>query len=197
MKLRVQADKNVVSMFIVGAEGYMLSKRMKEKYPDYLPKKRNRRDHPFVLVQPKIPESYGGYIPGAPGTVEVEQTSRRKRVLSPTKKDASSPAKVVANITSASSVTMGTRRVASNEPPDDSDSILPANAAETGPDSSYERAEEADSILPLIAARSRPGDSIEPTEEADSIRPAITAGAIPGGRSRLDSPDDSVKSSSR
>ncbi len=57
-------------MFIVHTEGYVISARMRQRYPNYVQRvsRRGTEGYPFVVKPCKIPKEYGGYIEGAPGT---------------------------------------------------------------------------------------------------------------------------------
>lgn len=95
MKLKLARENNVDPMFVVGAEGYMLSHRMQLKCPRFIPPKHLLKaiQPPFVILQPKIPDSYGGYIPGAPGTADVYRNWRLHYELQKVKPEKPAPKK--------------------------------------------------------------------------------------------------------
>ena len=68
MKLAAQ-DHDTDPMFVVHTEGYVLSSRMRLRFPNYVDRvpKRGNVGYPFLVKSCKIPKGYG-YIFGAPGT---------------------------------------------------------------------------------------------------------------------------------
>ncbi len=60
-------------MYIYGGEGYLISARLRARCPGYVRERTRpgKLGYPFVLNRIEVPKEYGGFIPGAPGTIDA------------------------------------------------------------------------------------------------------------------------------